>query len=638
MSLLLGGIFYLASFVPRVLDPSSPGSSSGEPDVGGQSFDYIIVGGGLTGLTVANRLSEDSSRTVLVIENGYVVDDVTTQVPSFANSVNANLMYDITSAYDTNTGGTHPVWVGNVVGGGSVVNGMAFDRASAADYNAWEQLGNNGWNFNSLLYYFKKSTTFTPPTANNVKSFGTTYDASYYGTNGPIQASFPNFEYEDTKTIWAAYKQSGVPLPREHASGRAVGAFWIPTALRPKTQTRSHAKNEYYDPVKTRSNLVLVTGKTVNEVLFDKGLLTGYTANGVQFKSRTDGSVKQVYAKREVIMAAGSIFTPQILQLSGIGPSDVLKAAGINVKKNMPAVGANMQDHPNANMVFDLKNLAFPNIYSGADPTYNATVWSEYETSRSGPLTQAHGSSLAFLSLQTVCDNWNQIVQTVKSQNVRSYLPSVYDDSSLLRGFTKQRDIIAGLHSSADAAVGEFPMVPFGLAISSLQRPLSRGTVTINPSNKYGNPVVQFNALQNPVDRQIIAGMVRWTRKHWANPELKKFSPVELTPGTQAQTDDEIINDLVQQKALQASFAHMSGSCAMMPESLGGCVGSDLTVHGVKGLSIVDASIIPLIPATHLQATMYAVAEKGADLIKARNAFDILNPFGLPTFRSFFRW
>jgi choline dehydrogenase-like flavoprotein len=125
--------------------------------------------------------------------------------------------------------------------------------------------------------------------------------------------------------------------------------------------------------------------------------------------------------------------------------------------------------------------------------------------------------------------------------------------------------------------------------------------------------------------------MVRWTRRHWANPELKKFSPVELTPGSQAQTDDEIIDDLVNQKALQASFAHMSGSCAMMPEAYGGCVGSDLAVYGVKGLSIVDASIIPLIPATHLQATMYAVAEKAADLIKARNAFNILNPFSLPT-------
>ncbi|RAR01774.1 gmc oxidoreductase [Stemphylium lycopersici] len=611
-------------------NPSTPGRNNGEADVGGRSFDYIVVGGGLTGLTVANRLSEDASRTVLVIENGFIADDITTQVPSFANSVNAQLMYNITSAYDVNTGGTHPVWVGNVVGGGSVVNGMAFDRASAADYNAWEQLGNSGWNFESLLYYFKKSTTFTPPLASNVKEFGTTYDASCYGTNGPIHASYPNFEYQDTKTIWAAYKREGVPLPKEHASGTAVGAFWIPTALRPKTQTRSHAKNEYYDPVKSRRNLFLITGKTVNEILFNNGFFTGYTANGVQYKSRTDGSVKRVYAKREVIMAAGSIFTPQILQLSGIGPRDVLDSAGVRVKKNMPAVGANMQDHPNANMMFDLKNLAFPNPFSGNDPTYNATVWSEYESSRKGPLTQAHGSSLAFLSLHTVTDKCDDIVQAVKSQHVRDHLPSVYDDSSLLRGFKKQRDIIADLHASTNAAVGEFPMVPFGLAISSLQRPLSRGSVTIDPKNKNGSPVVNFNSFQNPVDRQILVEMVRWTRKHWENPELAKFSPVELTPGPQAQTDDEIINDLVQQKALEPSFAHMSGSCSMMPEAYGGCVGSDLTVHGVKGLSIVDASIIPLIPATHLQATMYAVAEKGADLIKARNAFSLLKSFSLP--------
>ncbi|USP81903.1 hypothetical protein yc1106_09177 [Curvularia clavata] len=629
MSLIISGLTFLSSFVPHLVHPLVPGSNNGATDVNGQSFDYVIVGGGLTGLTVANRLSEDSSRTVLVIENGYETDDISTQVPSFANSLNKPLMYDIVSAYDTNTGGTHPVWVGNVLGGGSVVNGMAFDRASAADYNAWEQLGNSGWNFNNLLYYFKKSTTFTPPSASNVQEFGTTYDASCYGTDGPIQASYPEFEYPDVKTIWASYKKSGVPLPKEQGSGSAVGAFWIPTALRPKTQTRSHAKNEYYDPIKGRKNLVVLTGNTVNEILFNSGLLTGLTANGVQFKSRKDGSVKKVYAKREVIMAAGAVFTPQLLQLSGIGPRDVLNAAGITVKKHMPAVGANMQDHPNANMIFDLQNLAFPNPLSGLDPSYNATVWSEYNTDRSGPLTQAHGSSLAFLSLQTITDKWSSIVQTVKSQNVRSYLPSVYDDYSLLRGFQKQRDIIASLHGSADAAVAEFPMVPFGLAINALQRPLSRGTITINPRNKYGNPIVQFNSLQNPVDRQILVEMVRWTRKHWTSSELAKFSPVELTPGTQAQTDDEIIGDLVQQQALEASFAHMSGSCSMMPEMYGGCVSSDLTVYGIKGLSIVDASIIPLIPATHLQSTMYAVAEKGADLIKARNTFNILNVFGL---------
>jgi choline dehydrogenase-like flavoprotein len=141
-------------------------------------------------------------------------DDISTQVPSFANSINSQLMYDITSAPDPNTGGkTYPVYVGNVVGGGSVVNGMAFDRASAADYDAWEQLGNVGWNWNSLLSYFKKSTTFTPPSPAHAQEFGITYDASYYGTSGPVQASFPNFEYEDTKNIWAAYKAQNVPLP-----------------------------------------------------------------------------------------------------------------------------------------------------------------------------------------------------------------------------------------------------------------------------------------------------------------------------------------------------------------------------------------------------------------------------------------
>ena len=563
----------------------------------------------------------------MVLENGYVVDDVSTQVPTYANSLQINLMYDITSAPDANIGGaTKPVWVGNVVGGGSVVNGMAFDRASAADYDAWEQLGNVGWNWNNLLPYFKKSTTFTPPSLLNTLALGITYDASYYGTDGPIQASFPNFEYPDIATIWAAYKGQGVPLPKEHASGKAVGAYWIPTALKPLTQTRSHARNGYYDPVKSRSNLILATGTTVNEILFDQNFFTGYKANGVQYVSRSDKTVKKVYASREVIMAAGAVFTPQLLQLSGLGPKAVLNAAGVRVKKDMPAVGANMQDHPNANMVFDLKNLATINPLSGLIPALNVTAWLQYNTDRTGPLTQAHGSSLAFLSLQTISSKYESIVSSIKSQNARSFLPSVYADSKLLAGFNKQRAIIADLHSRADAAVAEFPMVAFGLAIGALQRPLSRGTITLNPQNKYAPPVVQFNTFQNPVDRAILAEMVRWLRVHWARPELAKFQPVELVPGA-GETDDEIIDALVRTKSLEASFAHMSGSCAMMPEALGGVVGSDLSVYGVRGLSVVDASIIPLLPATHLQATMYAVAEKAADLIKLRNGDAMFNPF-----------
>ncbi|KAF9737628.1 hypothetical protein PMIN06_003923 [Paraphaeosphaeria minitans] len=634
MRSLFNGVCFFTCWLPIISSPPKQTSPGSEPNIAGKTFDYIIVGGGLTGLTVANRLSEDSSRSVLVLENGCLVDDVSTEVPSYANSLNTALMYNITSAPNANIGGqTKPVLVGNVVGGGSVVNGMAFDRASSADYDAWEQLGNSGWGWNGLLPYFKKSTTFTPPSAENVKTWGITYDASYYGTNGPIQASFPPFDYPDITTIWASYKaEFGVPLPKEQASGNAVGAYWTPTALRPKNQTRSDARNGYYDSVKSRSNLILATGKTVNEVLFNQGLLTGYKAKGVQYVSRKDNSVAQVYASKEVILAAGSIFTPQLLQLSGFGPKDVLSAAGVQVKKDKPAIGANMQDHPNANMQFDLKNLATPNPLSGLDPAFNASAWAQYYANRTGPITQAHGSSLAFLSLQTVSEKWESIVSDIKIQNARTYLPSVYADSRLLAGFNKQRDIIADLHSRTDAAVAEFPMVAFGLAIGALQRPLSRGTITLNPSNKYGAPVVQWNTFQNPIDRQIVVEMVRWLRQHWARPELRKFQPVETVPGT-GETEDEIIEALIQTEALEASFAHMSGSCAMMPEPYGGVVGSDLLMYGVKSLSIVDGSIIPLVPATHLQATMYAVAEKAADIIKARNPIlaipSIFNAFNL---------
>ncbi|KAJ4381707.1 hypothetical protein N0V86_003071 [Didymella sp. IMI 355093] len=580
-----------------------------------KTYDYVIVGGGLTGLVVAHRLSEDKSRSVLVLETGPITDDINTIIPTLGNNINSAMQYSLDSAADEKLEGlSFPVLVGKVVGGGSVVNGMAFDRASAADYNAWEQLGNPGWGWNGLLPYFKKSTTFTPPMLTG-KEFNITYDASVYGTNGPLQASFPNFEFPDVKIVWEAYRSEGYTSPREHAAGDAVGILWIPTSLDPKTQTRSDARRTYYDSVKSRSNLKLVTGVEATEVLFDK-----LTANGVSFTNLADKSSSKVYAKREVIMAAGSMFTPKILQLSGVGPADVLKAAGVKVKKDLVGVGANLQDHPNVNMMFSTSNLSIPNPLFSADPAQNASVWAEYYANKTGPVCQSHGSSLAFLPLQNVTSNWKSIVSTIKGQKTSKYLPAAYkNNANLLRGFEAAKQITAELLSSTKAAAVEFPMNAFGLSIAAVQRPLSRGSVAIDPKNPKGNPIIQFNTFQNPADRTMMLEAVKWVRRHWKNPILQRFSPVEVTPGPAAQTDDEIIHELLKQNALTATFAHQSGTCSMLPEKYGGCVGSDLRVYGVKKLSVVDASIIPLIPATHLQATMYAIAEKAADLIKQRN-------------------
>jgi choline dehydrogenase-like flavoprotein len=552
---------------------------------------------------------------VLVLETGAITEDINTIIPTLGNNINSAKQYSVESAPDKELENmSFGVLIGKVVGGGSVINGMAFDRASAADYNAWEQLGNPGWGFNGLLPYFKKSTTFTPPTLTGPE-FNITCDASYYGTSGPLQASFPNFEYPDVKTIWEAYRSEGYTSPREHAAGEAVGMLWIPTSLDPKTQTRSDARRTYYDSVKSRGNLKLITGVSATEILFD-----GLTAKGVSFTNLADSTSSKAYAKCEVIMAAGSIFTPHILQLSGVGPADVLKAAGIKVKKDLAAVGANLQDHPNANMMFSTSNLSTPNPLFSTDPEQNTTAWAQYYANRTGPVCQSHGSSLAFLPLQNITSNWKTIVSTIKGQKTSDYLPAAYkNNAKLLAGYEAAKKITADLLSSTKAAAAEFPMNAFGLAIAAIQRPLSRGYVALDPKNPKGNPIVQFNTFQNPADRTMLLEAVKWTRRHWQSPVLARFSPVEVTPGVAAQTDDEIIHDLLDQGALTATFAHQSGTCSMLPEKYGGCVSSDLTVHGTKKLSIVDASIIPLIPATHLQATMYAVAEKAADLIKANS-------------------
>ncbi|KAF2494992.1 choline dehydrogenase [Lophium mytilinum] len=614
---LASAVHLFSILVPGAIAlPTSNGQIVGRDTVDGSTYDYVIVGGGLSGLVVANRLSENPKNTVLVIEYGYIDNGPKTLIPYFANSINAaDLWPGLTSAPVPGLNDlTFSVSIGAVVGGGSVVNGMEYDRGASADYDSWELLGNPGWGWSDLLPYFKKSTNFTPPSAAATKEFGITWDASAYGTNGPLKTTIANFQYPDLNTIWDAWRHDGVPLPREGSSGDAVGAFWTPSTLDASSSTRSHARTAYYDPVASRPNLHLITGQQANEILFKNSLATG-----VSFVSRADGTISTVSARKEVILAAGAIHTPQLLQLSGIGPKAVLQAAGIKVRQDLPAVGANFQDHPAAFMSYTLSNTTFPNPNSLAlNATYNATSYQQYVDTRTGPYAAARGNSAAFLSLPQVTSKYISIVISLLTQNPLSYLPSIYTDNSLLKGFLAQRAVLATQFSTNSAAVSEFPFNGGGRATAALQKPLSRGTITLNATNPSGAPVIAYNAFQNPVDRAVLLAMVRHARDFWALPQLAKFSPVEAGPGAQYQTDDEIFNALVAGGLLTPSFAHPSGTCALMPQGLGGCVAPDLRVYGTRGLSVVDASVMPLIPAAHLQATAYAVAEKAADLIKAR--------------------
>ncbi|CAG8949018.1 hypothetical protein HYFRA_00002146 [Hymenoscyphus fraxineus] len=543
-------------------------------DILGKTFDYVIVGGGVSGLVVANRLSEDEKISVLVLERGFFDDKPEAIIPAFASAVDESVMMRPTSAPIPGLNGRRiGVAVPAVVGGGSVVNGMAYGRGSKADFDAWEELGNPGWGWNDLLPYFKKSTTFQPPTPPTVRRWNITWDPSVYD-RGPLHASIDDFIYPDLLSFWNAwYAQEGVEKKRDFNNGQWPG--------------------------------------TVSEILF-----RGLTARGVKIVSRADKEVAEVYAKKEVILAAGAVQTPQLLQVSGIGPRQVLEAAGIKVKKDLQAVGANLQDHPTVIMQFNLSNQLFPNpdsIFNNV--TYNASVWEEYFTSRTGPIASGRSGMTAFLSLPQITTAAGPIAANYLAQNAIEFLPSGYKYPPLLRGYEAQRKILARRFTSETSGVVGYPHRGNGAAPVPFHKPTSRGTITLNLTHPHELPIVQFNTLQNPTDTSIILAIVKYARAFWDSPELAHFNPIEVSPGAQYQTDEQLLAAL-KAGPLLPSLAHPVGTCAMMPEKLGGCVGSDLKVYGLGGLRVVDASIIPLIQAGVLQAGVYGQAEKAADIIK----------------------
>ncbi|CAN9188338.1 unnamed protein product [Alternaria alternata] len=583
------------------------------------TYDYVIVGGGTTSLVVANRLSEDPKKSVLVIENGALSNSTLSSFPGNSGGLNLAAMYDIYSAPVPNLGNqTFLVTVGNVVGGGSFVNGMQFDRGADADYDAWGQLGNKGWDWKGLKPYFMKSNDFDAPSKNTTKAFGITYDDKAYG-KGPLKVSIPDYQFPDMKTIYHAWDNVDIPHPQE-GFAEPVGHYWSPNSINKATAMRSTSRTAYYDPVVSRKNLKLLTNTHVDEITFSKNRVGVLTATGVKYTLKNTNKQVQAIAAKEVILAAGGVFTPHLLMYSGIGPKDVLAAANVAVKKDLPAVGSNFQDHIANYMNFDLQNLNPENQGAlNTDAAFNQTSYDQYLKSRTGPYSVGKAHGLVFIALQHFDSAFKKTVAKMRSQVASDFLPERYaKDKKLLAGFKKQRDILAKQFSGTDAAVGEIVIQPWGFSGIANNKPLSRGTITLNNTHPAAYPIVQWNTFQNPVDADVMVALTRYNRVHWASKELAQYKPVETAPGPQYQTDEEIIQGGITSGSLQPTFAHPSGGCSMMPEELGGCVSDELLVYGVKGLSVVDASIIPMIPATHLQATMYAVAEKAADIIKKR--------------------
>lgn len=464
-------------------------------------------------------------------------------------------------------------------------------------------------------------TEFIPPPAELVKEFNITWDAAAYGT-GPLKLGISDFQYPDIKSYWAAFEGQGARRLVDGNNGDNAGASWYPNTMNPKTGERQHARLAYYDTVASRSNLHTMLETVANELVFDLNSSKRLVARGVKVTDKKTGKSKTVYAKREVVLAAGAVNTPKLLQLSGIGPKSVLDAAGIKVKLAHDGVGSNFQDHPYTSLGFNISNMSTPNPTSlSTDPAFNASAWAQYTANKTGPLTQARGNALAFIPLPEVApSSYANISSQVTAQANDAYLPAIYKGSKkLLAGVAAQRKVLAGLYSNSKAGIVEYgiPAAGSGLLVA-LQKPLSRGTITVNPANPQGVPMIRYNAMTNPLDKSMLAACVRYIRQVWARPEISQFSLVETSPGAQYKTDAEIIDRVVELGSLWPTLSHPSGSCPMMPEALGGCVSDQLLFYGVEKLSIVDASIIPLVPSQHIQSTMYAVGEKAGYIISNR--------------------
>ncbi|KAL4812299.1 hypothetical protein BDW67DRAFT_188812 [Aspergillus spinulosporus] len=581
-------------------------------------YDYVIVGGGVSGLVVANRLTEDPKTTVLVIEAGKIDNhSPAIQIPRYVLLAPVNNSWPITSLPDAELNNrTTPVEVGRVLGGGGAINGMAFDRGSPGDYDLWSELiGDDSWGWEGLLPYFKKSETFTPPAKDIQEEFGIGYKPDAHGTTGPVQSSFPPFITSTQKTFISALRQLGIPIQLD-GTATAIGGFWSPNSLDPVTRERSYARTTYHELSKERQNYHVLLEALVTRLTPDLSGVEYVPGYNPAFNAIPPcAERRQVCARKEIIMAAGAIHTPKILQLSGIGSSDVLHRLGVEQVFDLPAVGENFQDHPVLYGSQELTNLSDPTqllsyVYSNA--TYDAEQGTLYELNRTGRWTASWENTMSFLTAEYLNISTTSLAQAAQQPADKFLRPGL--DPKIVHGYEKIKT--ATLNSMIEGRITITENL-FG-GIVRLQNPLSWGSVRAASTDPYNMPLVDYRAFTNPLDLTIFTQGIR------INTDVLPTTDAYQELGTIVHFPSPELSDTELEAVIQSSaaptFNHASGTCAMLKLEDGGCVDNKLRLYGSMGrIRVVDASIFPVVPSAHIQSTVYAVAERAAEIIKNRH-------------------
>ncbi|TDZ22886.1 Dehydrogenase xptC [Colletotrichum orbiculare MAFF 240422] len=593
--------------VPRFATVASRGT------VAETEYDFVIAGGGVSGLTVADRLTEDPSINVLVIETGpFDKDEDSVLVPGAFFPVPYLWLGLNSSPQAALNNRSFAVPAGRVVGGGSVVNGMVYVRSGKTDYAAWEKLGAKGWGWDGLFPYFKKSENFTMPPQEFADVANISVIESAHGSDGPVRASYPNYFFPSAGNFWQAALDSGIaPSPDPNAGDHAVGLFNFPTLADATTRTRSHARLNHYSRVKeSRPNYHILAEHTVSKILFE-----GKRAVGLEYLPTAGGDKVQVRAKKEVLLAAGALHTPQLLQLSGVGGKKFLQSFGIDVVADLPGVGENFQDQGELQLPFSVPNNLFPN--SGAldtNATYDAEQRALYDDKKEGAYTivRTLSTNLVLPPLSNATSDWKSILATARKNKPLAHLDP-RAPSSVQEGYKLQREELLTQLAGQDVGIG---MIHWGTAESVtlyFLKPLSRGSVRISSTDPLAQPVIDFRTLSDPVDLDVAYALFKKSKEIMSRPSMRALGATLEEP--YAQVDEAGFERLLREN-MSPSNAHSCCTAAMMPKEKGGVVDTEMKVYGVKGLRVVDVSYWPMVLTAAPTATTYASGEKIADIIK----------------------